>query len=251
MPPIKTVFHVHTNHSPDCNKSAEELLDIAQRRGIGCLVVTDHDAIEGAHEITAKAPADLKVVVGQEVTTTVGHIIGLYLRELVEPGMSLRDTALAIKRQGGLVVIPHPFNLIFGCGLCRHINEVIDLIDIIEVSNSQNICSTPNRKAQQFAEQHGFPQIVGVDMHFGDNLDACYQWIKPFDTQSEFVDALRQATLVKGRHTLAYFAWTAWYVLLDLSGIGMPASFGRNTRHRKPSLTPVLETYPVDNAFPQ
>jgi predicted metal-dependent phosphoesterase TrpH len=228
---IKTVFHVHTNHSPDCNRSAADLLECARRRGIGCLAVTDHDAIGGARELAALAGDDLRVIVGEEVSTTHGHVIGLFLREFVEPGMSPRDTALAIKRQGGLVVIPHPFNRMFGCGLCGHIDEVIDLIDVVEVFNSQNIWSVPNSKAQSFATQHGFPRIVGIDMHFGDDLDACHQYVDPFDTPAEFVASLRRADFAMTRQRLPYFFQTAWYVFLDRSGIGLPEAFGRHAGH--------------------
>ena len=230
MGPIKTVFHMHTNHSPDCNKSVEELITLAQARAIGCVAITDHDTISGAREMMAKAPPGLKVIVGQEVSTTAGHVIGLYLHEPIEPQRSPRETALAIKRQGGLVVIPHPYNRLFGCGLCQHLDEVVDLIDVVEVYNAQNLRSSPNRRAHQFAREHGFPQIVGVDMHHSDNLDACYQWLEPFETPGQFVASLRRANFVTGYHKLSYFAWTAWYLFLDRSGIGCPAAFGRNAR---------------------
>lgn len=242
MSTMKTVFHVHTNHSHDCDKSCDDLIALARRRNIGCLAITDHDTITGAREIAAKAPADLQIIIGQEVTTTAGHVIGLFLREVIEPGMSPRETALAIKEQGGLVVIPHPFNLLFGCGLRRHVYDLIDLIDIVEVSNAQNLWSYPNRRAQRFAEKHDFPQIVGVDMHFGDELDACYQELEPFHTSSEFINSLRQAALCRGRHTLAYFAWTAWYVFLQSIGAGLPASFGLNSPGKDTSRKPELST---------
>lgn len=234
--PLKTVFHVHTDHSSDCNNSVETLIQVARARKIGCLAITDHDTLSGAREMAAKAPADLKVIIGQEVTTTTGHIIGLYLHEPIEPDLSPRETALAIKEQGGLVVVPHPYNRMFGCGLCRHLDEVVDLIDVVEVSNAQNLRSTPNRRAEQFARHYDFPRIVGVDIHLGRNLDACCQWLEPFDTPSEFVAALRRASFVMGRHTLAYFAWTAWYVFLDRSGIGTPATFGRHASQDQPKL---------------
>lgn len=116
----------------------------------------------------------------------------------------------------------------FGCGLCRHAREIIDLIDVVEVSNAQNIFDWPNRAAEKLAHSHRFPRIVGVDIHHGDNLDACYQWVEPFDTPEGFVQSLRRASFAKGRHDLAYFAKTAWYVFLDRSGIGLPETFGHS-----------------------
>ncbi len=241
---IKTVFHVHTNHSDDCNRSPAQLLEIARQRQIDCITVTDHDTISGARELAAIAGNQLKVVIGQEVSTTCGHVIGLFLREQIEPGMSPRETALAIKQQGGLVVIPHPFNWMFGCGLCKHIDEVEDLIDIVEVFNSQNFWSVPNRRAQKYASKFNFPRIVGVDIHHGNDLDACCQYIEPFDGPAAFVTALRSAAFVTCSHTFSYFARTAWYVFLDRTGIGLPTDFGHcathHRRHHLPGTAPTM-----------
>ncbi len=231
---IKTVFHVHTDHSPDCNLSVAQQLDCARRRGIGCITITDHDTISGAREMAAAAGDDIRIIIGEEVSTTHGHVIGLFLREHIEPGMSPRETALAIKDQGGLVVIPHPFNRMFGCGLCGHLAEVADLIDVVEVFNSQNFWSVPNRKASRFARRHELPRIVGVDIHHGDDLDASYQLLEPFEGPAGFLTALRSATCATSRHRFSYFVRTAWYVFLDRSGLGLPEEFGRSMHPVEP-----------------
>lgn len=225
---IKTVFHVHTDHSDDCNNSVEALIDIARRQNIGCITITDHDAISGARAMAAQAGPDLKVIIGEEISTTGGHLIGLFLHEEIAPGGSPRKTAEAIRAQGGLVVVPHPFNRMFGCGLCEHLDELAGLIDAVEVCNAQNLWSVPNRRAEKFAERNGYPALVGTDLHHGDDLDACHQWVPPFETPQEFLASLRKATFVKGRHHLAYFARTAWYVFLDRTNIGLPETFGAN-----------------------
>ena len=223
---LKTVFHVHTNHSYDCDRSVDQLIAIAQIRHVDCITITDHDTLSGAHEMAAKAPSKLKIIVGEEVSTTGGHVIGLFLKEFIRPGMSPRETALAIKQQGGLVVIPHPYNRIFGCGLCKHLHEVEDLIDVVEVSNAQNFRPSLGRRSHQFAHERRLPGIVGVDLHHSDHLDTCYQWMEPFETPEQFVANLRNATLVEGRHPLSYFAKSTWHVFLEYSGIGHPARFG-------------------------
>ncbi len=242
MTRIKTVFHVHTDYSDDCNRSVGQLLQVARQRGIGCIAVTDHDTTAGAREMAAAADSDLEVIIGEEVSTTAGHVIGLFLREQIEPGMSPRETALAIKEQGGLVVIPHPYNWMFGCGLCGRVREVLDLIDAVEVCNAQNAWSVPNTRAEKLASREGFPRIVGVDLHHGDNLDACYQMLEPFDGPAEFMCSLRRAHLAAGRHDLSYFLRTAWYVFLDRSGIGLPEAFGANAERRRPRWRWSVET---------
>jgi predicted metal-dependent phosphoesterase TrpH len=214
---------------------------------VGCITITDHDTISGARAMAAAAGPGLKVIVGEEVSTTGGHLIGLFLHEEIEPGLSPRQTALEIKRQGGLVVIPHPFNWMFGCGLCGRLAEVIDLADAVEVCNAQNFWSVPNLRAERFARVHKFPAVVGVDIHHGDDLDACYQMMPAFHGPSQFLTSLRQAALVRGRHRPSYFIKTAWHVFLDRSGLGMPAGFGaRATRRRRPAKPgPVAAMVPV------
>jgi predicted metal-dependent phosphoesterase TrpH len=236
MTRIKTVFHIHTDHSDDCDRSVGQLLQLARRRGVGCIAITDHDTISGAREMASAAGSDLEVIIGEEISTTGGHVIGLFLQEEIEPGMSPRETAEAIKDQGGLVIIPHPFNWMFGCGLCRHVYELLDLIDAVEVCNAQNAWSVPNIRAERFANRHQFPHIVGTDLHHSDNLDACYQMLEPFDGPAGFMRSLRRAKFAKGRHDLSYFMRTAWYVFADRAGIGLPEAFGANAKRRRPRL---------------
>lgn len=237
MKRIKTVFHVHTDHSDDCNRSVGQLIELCRQRGVGCITITDHDTIAGAREMaSAAAGSDLNVIIGEEISTTGGHVIGLFLQEEIEPGLSPRETARAIKEQGGLVVIPHPFNWMFGCGLCGHVYELLDLIDAVEVCNAQNAWAVPNIRAERFAKQYHFPQIVGTDLHHSDSLDACYQMIEPFEGPAGFLNSLRRATFAKGRHDWSYFARTAWYVFVDRTGIGLPETFGANAKRRRPRL---------------
>jgi hypothetical protein len=230
---LKTAFHVHTNYSDDCNASPEDIVAAARRAGIGCVAITDHDTLDGAIAMT-KTAGDLRVIVGEEISTTDGHLIGLFLRERVEPGLAVRETAERIRDQGGLVIAPHPFNSIFGCGLREKVYEILDLLDATEICNAQNLLPRPNRRSRAFAREHGLTPIVGVDMHHRDNLDACYQWLEPFDGPQSFLGSLRNAHFVTGRHSLAYFAVSAYAILRQRVGLGLPASYGRNAaRDRK------------------
>ena len=233
MAPLKTVFHVHTDHSDDSCHSVERLLELARHAGIRCIAVTDHDTISGARELAAKAGADLRVIVGQEISTRHGHLIGLFLHEGVRPDMSVRQTAQAIKRQGGLVVVPHPFNTFFGCGIRDKVSDILDLIDIVEVCNAQNLLPFPNRKAEKLARQSGYPEIVGTDTHHGHSLDACYQLMEPFDGPAAFVESLKRATFVKGRHPLSYFVLSAQLVLRQKLCLPAAEGYGRKCTVRR------------------
>ncbi len=233
---LKTVFHIHTDYSDDSDNSVEHLLEAAERGGVDVLAVTDHDTIQGALALASLAPPGLKVIVGQEVSTAEGHLIGLFLREPIPPGRSARTTALDVRRQGGLVVVPHPFNTIFGCSLRGAVYDLVDLIDIVETSNAQNVFSYPNRRAAVFAAAHALPALVGSDTHHRDSLCSCYQLLPRFDGPASFLDSVRRALLVPGRHPLRYFLRAAEVVLRPRLGLPLPQSLGRNcTVSRRPA----------------
>jgi len=241
MQPLKTIFHVHTDYSPDCNVPVETLLAEARARGVGCLTITDHDTIEGARAAVTLAGPELQIIIGEEISTREGHLIGLFLREHVEPDQSPRRTAELIHRQGGIVIVPHPFNRLFDCSLREAVYDLIDLVDAVEVSNAQNCLPWANRQALALAERFNLPMVVGVDAHHSGSLDACHQWLPRFTGPREFVNYLRDARRVAGRHPASYFFKTAWFTLLDRCGLGLPEGFGRNCPHRAPVASPLRE----------
>jgi predicted metal-dependent phosphoesterase TrpH len=227
MAMVKTVFHVHTDHSSDSNQSVEDMLAEARRRSVNCLAVTDHDCIDGARRAVAAAD-DLAVIIGEEISTTDGHLIGLFLQERVEPDMPVRRTAAAIRDQGGLVVVPHPFNSIFSCGLRDSIFDILDLIDVVEIANAQNLRSLPNRRAAQFARRHGCRTIVGTDAHHRGYLDTCYQMMGPFDGPAAFLASLEKAEFHAARHPMSYFLKSGYLIARYKLGFGVPDGYGRN-----------------------
>lgn len=225
---IKTVFHIHTDYSDDSNLSLLRLVGEARERGVGCVAVTDHDSIAGAVRLAEMAGDDLRVIVGQEVSTSDGHLIGLFLQDLVEPGMSVRRTAEAIRQQGGLVVVPHPYNRLFDCSLGDRVYDILDLIDIVEIVNAQNLSPFPNRRARELARRHGLPAIAGTDAHHRGYLDSCYQMMHGFDGPAGFVASLQTARLHVSAHPLSYFLRTAWLLGREWLGLGPPAGYGVN-----------------------
>ena len=207
---LKTVFHVHTDWSDDGDNSVEQTLEMARARGVDVLTITDHDTIGGALRAASLAGNDLRIIIGEEVSTSGGHMIGLFLREEIPAGLTPRETAERIRRQGGLVFLPHPCNRLFGHGLSRSLDELDGLIDGIEVHNAQNARQVLNRRAAALAERLGLPAVAGSDLHHGDHLDICHQMIRPFDGPADFLAVLRDAKLVTGRQSLGYFMRAVW-----------------------------------------
>ncbi len=225
---LRTVFHVHTDHSRDGETPVAELLDEAREHRVDCMAITDHDTLDGALHAAALAGDCPRIIIGEEISTADGHLIGLFLERTVAPGMPLRHTAEQIRAQGGLVIVPHPFNRLFDCGVNERIADIIDLIDAVEVCNAQNLLSRPNRRAAAFAQRHGLTPIVGSDAHLRGSLAACWQWMEPFEDAAGFLESLRAATLVPGRHATGYFLRAVGLILRYRLGLGFPAGFGSN-----------------------
>jgi predicted metal-dependent phosphoesterase TrpH len=140
-------LHLHTEYSKD---SMSRLADVAARArlaGLTHLAVTDHNTIEGARRM--QDVSSLPVIVGEEIMTAEGELIGLFLKEPVPPGMSASDTVRAIRQQGALVYLPHPRDP-YRHGLsAAGLAQVRDAVDIIEVFNSR--CVRPSSNAEALA----------------------------------------------------------------------------------------------------
>jgi len=228
---IKTVLHIHTNYSPDSNMSPADLLAEAQRAGIGCVGITDHDEIDGAFAAAELASEDVRVIVGEEVSTSGGHLVGIFMTEHVRPGLSAIETAEIIHDQGGLVLAPHPFCPLAGDYVGRHnLQDLLPHLDAFEIHNAQDPLPWFDRRAERFAREHGLTPYVGADVHLRGYLDRCYQTMPDFTDPASFLESLRSATFQVGRYGLAYT--TLMFVQHIWShAIGRPYfGFGGNAR---------------------
>jgi len=223
---MKTLIHVHTDYSFDSNLSVDALAWYAQAEGIGCVAVTDHDTIEGAMQLARRT--DIKVIIGEEISTSDGHLIGLFLKERIPPKMSARATAIAIREQGGLVLLPHPFAPAMLGGLGTIAWQIANLIDAVEVNNAQNLWRRPDRTADRFAENMQLLKFVGADSHSVESIAPCHQEMADFNGPHEFLASLRLARLARGRHPFSYFVRAAARVAMSLVGLPLPAGFGAN-----------------------
>ncbi len=232
---IKTLIHLHTDYSYDSNISLKALETFAKRQGFGCVAVTDHDVIEGA--LRLRDVSDLNVIVGEEVSTSDGHVIGLFLEHHIKPGMSAIDTAYAIRDQGGLVMLPHPFVRAFSCGVCEVAWDMLGLADAVEINNGHNLFRWPDWRANAFANKTKIIRYVGSDSHMTLSMAPCYQIMRSFTGPADFLTALSQAELYAGYHTLAFFAATGYRVLCHAIGLPIGPGFGANFQSDQPIAT--------------
>lgn len=180
-------LHVHTEFSADGLIPIKKVVEIAKRKGLNGLAITDHNSIEGALILKEQIPPDFILITGEEINSKEGEIIGLFIKEWIPPGLSPEATIERIKLQGGLVVLPHPF-----CRFRKNklktncINRILKSIDIIEIFNSRNIFQADNIKAFEFAKQNGKLMVVGSDAHLAYEYGKSYIKISPFKNADEF-----------------------------------------------------------------
>jgi glycosyltransferase involved in cell wall biosynthesis len=200
-------LHMHTDHSPDCATPAGLLLETAKARGLGAIAITDHNEISGALEAReiAERIGGIKVIVAEEVKTAhQGEVIGLFLSERIERGMSMRETIAEIRRQGGLVYVPHPFDRLHSVPDYEHLLEIVDEIDILEVFNPRVAFSAFNEEAVRFARKYSIVPGAGSDSHVAQGLGSVKIRLRDFDGPQEFLESMREADIVRKQRNLVY-----------------------------------------------
>ena len=164
-------LHCHTSASFDSLATPAAVLRAAAARGLTHLAITDHDRIDGALEAVDRAAAEaagLTVIVGQEIRTQAGDLIGAFLREAVPPGLSASEAIAAVRAQGGLVGIAHPFDRFrgsLGRGEATAFEALAGLVDWIEAWNARLIVGDGNARAAELAARLGVPGVAVSDAH--------------------------------------------------------------------------------------
>lgn len=193
---MKCIFHIHTCFSKDCNTSLKEISHTCLVNDVNTVIITDHDTIDGALELMRIVDKKLRVIIGEEITTTDGEIIGLFLEEAVLPHKNAVETIADIKKQGGLVCIPHPFDSFRKERIQPNVlNKIIDSIDIIEVFNSRNIFNNDNKQALEFAVRMKKIKIAGSDAHTSQEIKNSFIDIEYFLNNEDFLSNLENAKM--------------------------------------------------------
>jgi predicted metal-dependent phosphoesterase TrpH len=197
---------MHTDHSHDCATPVEVLLATAREQGLGAIAVTDHNEISGALEARAKAAeAGVKVIVGEEVKTAgQGEVIGLFLEEKIPRGLSLEETVAEIRRQGGVVYVPHPFDRMHSVPDYDNLLAILEQVDALEVFNSRVAIASFNDEADRFAAKYRLAAGAGSDSHVPQGLGSVRVRMRDFDGPREFLQSLRQAEIITRPSSLLY-----------------------------------------------
>jgi predicted metal-dependent phosphoesterase TrpH len=203
-------MHLHTMWSGDATTTPVELAGAVSETGLDVLCITDHGTTNGAVELAERLGC--RVVVGQEVRTGVGEIIGLFLAERVPAGLQPADVCRTIRDQGGIVYVPHPFDPMRACLREDVLLSIVaeGLVDAVEVLNAKTSLSHLNEKAAALAVEHDLAAGAGSDAHVPSAVGAAYVEMPDFDVHdaASFLAALRSDdAVVVGHHYDAPREW--------------------------------------------
>ncbi len=206
---MRVDLHTHTSYSSDSELAPADAVAGWRRAGIDCVAVTDHNTIAGALDLREWAP--LRVIVGNEIKTREGEIIGLFLHEDIPRGMTPEETIRRIRAQDGLVMIPHPFDRFRNSRLREDaLMRILPQVDIIEVFNARTAFARDNRRGELLAAAHGLTAAAGSDSHTSTELGRAYVEMADFDSPRTFLESLRAGRLVKRQSPWFVHAHTRW-----------------------------------------
>ena len=205
-------LHLHTDWSHDCSIRTEDLLDHAEHIGLGGIAITDHNVFGGALEAVEIARRrELVVIPGEEVKTQgQGEVIGLFLREEVPRGLGFGETIAAIREQGGLVYLPHPFDRLHAIPDPAMLHAHLEEIDVLEVFNARLLRESFNEEALRFARKYRLLQGAGSDAHVLQGVGTGALRMRRFDGPEEFLLSLRTAEVLRRPKSLAYLQSLKW-----------------------------------------
>jgi predicted metal-dependent phosphoesterase TrpH/glycosyltransferase involved in cell wall biosynthesis len=205
-------LHTHTSWSHDCLVEPVDLLDQAESEGLGAIAVTDHNAFGGALEAVELARSrELTVIPGEEVKTAgQGEVIGLFLEEEIPRGLSFADTIAAIREQGGLVYLPHPFDRMHAIPDAATLHRHLADIDVFEVYNARLLFEQYNDEAERFARKYNLTMGAGSDAHVLQGLGTGALRMRAFRDPEEFLVSLRTAEVLRRPRSLAYLQALKW-----------------------------------------
>jgi predicted metal-dependent phosphoesterase TrpH len=209
MSMLRTDLHTHTYYSPDALTSPPDFVNACLRRDVNCVAITEHNTVRGALAMLEMCP--FKVIVGEEILTADGEIIGLFLKEEVPPLLSAEETVRLIKEQGALVSIPHPFDRLRRKSLGEEaLLRIVDQVDIIETFNARVTFASDNERSRRFAQKNSLLAAAVSDAHTPGELGSSYIEMPDFDGPEAFLQSLRQAKLVTRAASPLVHVLTGW-----------------------------------------
>jgi hypothetical protein len=192
-------LHCHTCYSEDSLMLPARLIDIARKRGLQRLAITDHNTIAGALEAAALDPE--LVIVGEEILTTRGELLAYFVRDEVPQGLSPAETIARLRDQGAIIGVSHPFDYMRkGAWQEEDLRAILGAVDALEILNARVWSGAANRRAAEWAKRAGLPGFAGSDAHAPFEVGAVRTRLPSFNDANSFLRALGAAQ-VEGRRS--------------------------------------------------
>lgn len=196
-------LHSHTRWSKDCVIPFDAIINLCKKRGIHKIAITDHNTADGALEMHKLAP-DL-VIVGEEIMTTEGELLGYFLKESIPAGLTPQETIGRLREQGAAISVSHPFDrLRKGAWNESDLRKIVHQVDAIEIFNARCIYPADNARAIAFAEELKLLGTVGSDAHSRVEYGRALQLMQPFEDAEGMIDSLRAAQSMR--------RYSSWFV---------------------------------------
>lgn len=192
----KVDFHCHTSFSRDSLTSPADLLRVSHRKGLGRVIITDHNTIAGAL-IAQRIDPEL-IIVGEEIKTTQGEILAVFVTQEIPRDLTPRETIKRLRDQGAFISVSHPFDIRSGAWTLENLLEIAPLVDAIEIFNARCLKRGANQEALIFAQEHKLPGTAGSDAHAVFELGAAYVELSQFDNTNELHNVIGHGN-IRGR----------------------------------------------------
>jgi predicted metal-dependent phosphoesterase TrpH len=191
---LRAELHCHSQYSKDSNLSLEDMVSALRRAKVDVVALTDHNTIEGAMRLREMAPEGLQVIVGEEIATAEGDLVGIFLTEQIPARLTLKETIRRIHKQGGLAIVPHPFDRLRHEAMGgENLDRVMHDVDFVEVFNARCVFPGDNRAAERFVRENSLHGSVASDAHWMMEHGNANVLIEPFTDARSFAENLRGA----------------------------------------------------------
>lgn len=192
----KVDFHCHTSYSKDSLTSPTDLVRACHRKGLGRVVITDHNTIAGA--LIAQRLDPEMIIVGEEIKTTRGEILAVFVAQEIPRDLSPQETIKRLRDQGSFISVSHPFDIRSGAWALEDLLEITPLVDAIEIFNARCMKWGANQEALQFALEHNLPGTAGSDAHAAFELGAAWVELSKFENTDKLQEVISRGK-IKGR----------------------------------------------------
>lgn len=160
------------------------------------IAITDHNTTDMAKQIRAELGD--RIIVGEEIMTREGELIGLYLSETIPSSLSALETVQRIREQDGLVYVPHPFETVRKGMSDDVLQSILPYIDLIEVQNGRAVFQDASEKAEQWAREHDVPGVASSDAHGFSGWGKTYTVLSKTPNRQNLVQLMRDASYKRG-----------------------------------------------------